>query len=59
MLWEQDRQKKIQREEQDRAHRNQMNQEMILMLGQQVEAMKKHAQEEALLKFQEAKLMVY
>ncbi len=58
MLWEQDRQKKILREEQDRQHRQELNMNMIQMLGEQMALLKAQAAEESMLKQEEAKLMV-
>lgn len=57
ILWEQDRQKKIQREEQDRLHRYELNQNMIKTLGEQLAMLKAQAAEEKLLKQEEANMM--
>ena len=58
VLWEQDRQKKIQREEKDRLHRHELNQKMIQMLEEQMNLLRSHAHFETELKQQEAELMV-
>lgn len=58
VLWEQDRQKKIQREEQDRLHRYELNQNMIKTLGEQLAMLKEQASEEKKLKQEEANMMV-
>jgi hypothetical protein len=58
ILWEQDRQKKIQREEQDRLHRYELNQNMIKILGEQLAMLKAQAAEEKRLKQEEASMMV-
>jgi hypothetical protein len=58
ILWEQDRQKKIQREEQDRLHRYELNQNMIKILGEQLAMLKAQAAEEKHLKQEEASMMV-
>ena len=57
-LWEQDRLKKIQREEEDRKHQKAINDEMIHMLGQQQAALKLQAEHEEYLKKEEARIMV-
>ena len=58
VLWEQDRQKKIQREEQDRLHRYELNQNMIKMLGEQLAMLKAQVAQEKHLKQEEAMIMV-
>lgn len=58
ILWEQDRQKKIQREEKDRLHRYELNQNMIKTLGEQLALLKAQAAEEKRLKQEEATMMV-
>ena len=57
-LWEQDRQKKIQREEQDRLLRHESNQKMIQALTEQLSQLKSQAQREAHQKEFEGRLMV-
>jgi hypothetical protein len=59
ILWEQDRQKKIQREEKDRLHRDELNQDMIKILGEQLAMLKSQAGEEKRLKQEEANMMVF
>jgi hypothetical protein len=58
ILWEQDRQKKIQREEQDRLNKYELNQNMIKTLGEQLAMLKAQASKETLLKQEEASIMV-
>ncbi|KAL2913720.1 hypothetical protein HK105_206736 [Polyrhizophydium stewartii] len=56
-LWEQDRLKKIEREERDREHLRAMNRSTIEMLEKQLTALKLQAQREVELKQEEARLM--
>ncbi|KAK6099142.1 hypothetical protein MT418_000595 [Batrachochytrium dendrobatidis] len=56
-LWEQDRQKKICREESDRAHLQAINESTTQILEQQLRALKSQAQKEVELKREEARLM--
>ncbi|KAI8930174.1 tumor suppressor, Mitostatin-domain-containing protein [Entophlyctis helioformis] len=56
-LWEQDRQKKIHREEADRAKQKAINEDMISVLGQQLYALKMQAVQAEELKQEEARLM--
>ncbi|KAJ3278173.1 Cilia- and flagella-associated protein 53 [Borealophlyctis nickersoniae] len=56
-LWELDRQKKIQREEEDRARTKAMNEAMVATLDEQLHMLKIQAREEERLKQEEAELM--
>ncbi|KAJ3417276.1 hypothetical protein HDV05_005732 [Chytridiales sp. JEL 0842] len=56
-LWEQDRQKKIAREESDRIRHREMNTATVAMLEAQLESLRKQALEEERLKQEEAILM--
>ncbi|TPX72621.1 hypothetical protein SpCBS45565_g00287 [Spizellomyces sp. 'palustris'] len=56
-LWEQDRLKKIEREEADRLRRRAMNEAMTATLQEQLRLLKEHAQEEQRLKQEEGVLM--
>ncbi|KAI9101367.1 tumor suppressor, Mitostatin-domain-containing protein [Phlyctochytrium arcticum] len=56
-LWEQDRQRKIEREENDRARRKAMNEETTATLHEQIYMLKQQAKEEQRLKEEEAALM--
>jgi hypothetical protein len=58
-LWEQERLKKVQREEQDQLDRQQRNADMIQMLNEQMEMLRAKAMEEQKLKQEEATLMVW
>jgi hypothetical protein len=57
-LWEEDRLKKIAREQQELAMRDQRNAEMVRMLQEQVEAVRRKNAEQLRLKHEEAMLMV-
>ncbi|RKO84097.1 hypothetical protein BDK51DRAFT_33193, partial [Blyttiomyces helicus] len=57
-LWEVDRQKKIEREEEDRQRQYTMNKAMMATLEEQIHMLKLQAQEEERLKLEEAELMV-
>jgi hypothetical protein len=57
-LWEQDRQKKIAKEEADKQRHREMNIATVAMLEAQLEALRKQAMEEERLKKEEAVLMV-
>lgn len=56
-LWEQDRLKKVQKEEADRQHRKEMDAAAFNILGEQIEALRKQEEEELRLKHEEAKLL--
>jgi hypothetical protein len=58
MLWEQDRQKKIAREEADKAHREHVNNSCMATLKEQLISLRAQADKEKLLEQEEAKLMV-
>lgn len=58
-LWEEDRQKKIRREEMELKQKKDREQLTIQMLTEQVEHLRIKAQEEVKLKKEEAKLMVF
>jgi hypothetical protein len=57
-LWEQDRQKKIQREDADRLRKEQLNHDAITELQEQLNALKLQAQREKQLEVEEAELML-
>ncbi|KAH6579917.1 hypothetical protein BASA50_002175 [Batrachochytrium salamandrivorans] len=57
VMWEHDRQKKIDRENADRAHQKEINETMTLVLAEQMQALKIQAQTEVELKREEARLM--
>lgn len=57
-LWEQDRLKKIEREEADRVRRKAMNAAVAATLEEQLNTLRLHAQEEVRLRQEEAALMV-
>jgi hypothetical protein len=58
-LWEQGRQKKMEREVNDHMLRQQRNQETLAMLKQQIQAFRQQAQRHEELKAEEAQLMVH
>ena len=57
-LWEQDRQKKIHREEEDKARQKALNEATMATLDEQLRMLKIQAMEEERLKKEEAELMV-
>lgn len=57
-LWEQERLKKLQREEQDRLVQHKRNEEMIAMLNEQMNMRRQKAEEDLHLKKEEALYMV-
>jgi hypothetical protein len=59
VLWEEGRQKKLEREINDHALRQQRNQEMVVILKDQLKAFKEQAKKQGELKAEEALLMVF
>ncbi len=58
VLWEQDRQRKIHREETDAARRRALNAECLAALNQQMNELRAKAEEDLRLKEDEARIMV-